>query len=305
MVLIRLLPEGSALTKGPPWVHGCRLMGPGLDLGPASSQVEKTMSESESEKPAPGKKKAKASKAKKTKTTKSKTQKSSRKKSLVIVESPAKARTINKYLGSSFVVKASMGHIRDLPKGKFGIDIDNGFTPEYTTIRGKGKVISELKKLAKNAEAVYLAPDMDREGEAIAWHLRETIGGDESRYRRVVFNEITKNAIHEAFEDPGQLNMPRVEAQQARRFLDRVVGFMLSPLLVLSPTFIARESMPGWMSSVATVNPMTYAIEPIRAAFLEPGGGEMSLYLTAAAVLFVFDVVCIALAVRVIKRRLA
>ena len=113
-----------------------------------------------------------------------------KKKSLVIVESPAKARTINKYLGSDFVVKASMGHIRDLPKGKFGIDIENGFQPEYTTIRGKGKVISELKKIAKSCESVYLAPDMDREGEAIAWHLSESLEVPEDRVFRVVFNEV-------------------------------------------------------------------------------------------------------------------
>ena len=129
-----------------------------------------------------------------------KKKKASKGKSLVIVESPAKARTINKYLGDDFVVKASMGHIRDLPKGKFGIDMDEGFTPEYQTIRGKGKVISELKKLAKTAPLVWLAPDLDREGEAIAWHLAETLEVPPEKLRRVVFNEITKKAIQEAFE---------------------------------------------------------------------------------------------------------
>ena len=112
----------------------------------------------------------------------------SKKKSLVIVESPAKAKTINKYLGSGYVVKASMGHIRDLPKGRFGIDLEHGFQPEYTTIRGKSKVVSELKRLAKASEAVYLAPDMDREGEAIAWHLAESLELPQDKIFRVVFN---------------------------------------------------------------------------------------------------------------------
>jgi DNA topoisomerase-1 len=185
-----------------------------------------------------GKAKAKAKK----KATKSK------KKSLVIVESPAKARTINKYLGTSFVVKASMGHIRDLPKGKFGIDIEHGFQPEYAAIRGKGKVISELKKLAKNAEAVYLAPDMDREGEAIAWHLSELLEVPEDRCYRVVFNEITKKAILGAFETPGRLDMDKIEAQQARRVLDRIMGYKLSPLLWKK---IAKGLSAGRVQSVA------------------------------------------------------
>jgi len=186
--------------------------------------------------------KANAKAKAKKKTTKSK------KKSLVIVESPAKARTINKYLGSDFVVKASMGHIRDLPKGKFGIDIEHGFQPEYTAIRGKGKVISELKKLAKNAEAVYLAPDMDREGEAIAWHLSELLEVPEERCYRVVFNEITKKAILGAFETPGRLDMDKIEAQQARRVLDRIMGYKLSPLLWKK---IAKGLSAGRVQSVA------------------------------------------------------
>jgi DNA topoisomerase IA len=150
-----------------------------------------------------------------------------KKKSLVIVESPAKARTINKYLGSDYVVRASMGHIRDLPKGKFGID-PKTFEPEYIAIRGKGKVLTELKKLAKSADAVYLAPDMDREGEAIAWHLAETLDVPEERVYRVVFNEITKNAILAAFEKPGRVDMDKVDAQQARRVLDRIMGYTAS-----------------------------------------------------------------------------
>jgi DNA topoisomerase-1 len=170
------------------------------------------------------------------------------KKSLVIVESPAKAKTINKYLGSSYVVKASMGHIRDLPKGKFGIDIEHGFKPEYTTIRGKGKVISELKRLARSSEAVYLAPDMDREGEAIAWHLFESLEVPASRVFRVVFNEITKSAIEEAFRAPGRLDSDKVDAQQARRVLDRIVGYKLSPLLWKK---VAKGLSAGRVQSVA------------------------------------------------------
>ena len=168
--------------------------------------------------------------------------------SLVIVESPAKARTINKYLGNKFVVKASMGHVRDLPKGKFGIDVENGFEPSYTAIRGKTQVITELRKLAKSASSVFLAPDPDREGEAIAWHLRESLDVPEERVYRVVFNEITKKAILEAFEKPGKLDMDKVDAQQARRVLDRIVGYKLSPLLWKK---IARGLSAGRVQSVA------------------------------------------------------
>jgi len=168
--------------------------------------------------------------------------------SLVIVESPAKAKTINKYLGNKFVVKASMGHVRDLPKGKFGIDIENGFEPSYAAIRGKTQVITELRKLAKNAASVFLAPDPDREGEAIAWHLSESLDVPEDRVFRVVFNEITKKAILEAFEKPGKLNMDKVDAQQARRVLDRIVGYKLSPLLWKK---IARGLSAGRVQSVA------------------------------------------------------
>lgn len=209
-------------------------------------------------------------------------------KSLVIVESPAKARTINKYLGRDFVVKSSVGHIRDLPVSGNGKKVDAkaraaaaaktrkmppakrekhkkaqakkalfarmGINPEadwdatYEILPGKEKVVSELKKLAKTADTVYLATDLDREGEAIAWHLREVIGGDESRFKRVVFNEITKSAIQAAFEDPGELDISRVNAQQARRFLDRVVGYMLSPLLWAK---LARGLSAGRVQSVA------------------------------------------------------
>ncbi len=169
-------------------------------------------------------------------------------KDLVIVESPSKAKTIAKYLGSGFVVKASVGHIRDLPKGKFGIDIDNRFEPEYQTIRGKGKAMEELRKAAKSANAVYLAPDPDREGEAIAWHLAESLGVSEDKLFRVVFNEVTKGAILKAFEKPGRIDMDKVDAQQARRVLDRLMGYQLSPLLWDK---IAKNLSAGRVQSVA------------------------------------------------------
>ena len=186
-------------------------------------------------------------------------------KALVIVESPAKAKTINKYLGNDFIVKSSIGHIRDLPtsgsaktdskpKGgrkaapaseqekqakaraqlvkRMGVDPDNGWAAHYEILPGKEKVVDELRRLAKDADTVYLATDLDREGEAIAWHLQEVIGGEPARFKRVIFNEITKNAIQEAFESPSTLDVQRVNAQQARRFLDRVVGFMVCGLRV-------------------------------------------------------------------------
>lgn len=199
---------------------------------------------------------------------------------LVIVESPAKAKTINKYLGSEYIVKSSIGHVRDLPTGgnaktttekpktskaklteadkqvkaqqalvnRMGVDPEHGWQAHYEVLPGKENVVSELKKLAAQVDEVYLATDLDREGEAIAWHLQQVIGGDESRYRRVVFNEITKNAIQEAFKKPGRLDIDRVNAQQARRFLDRVVGFMVSPLLWEK---IARGLSAGRVQSVA------------------------------------------------------
>ncbi|BCD98417.1 type I DNA topoisomerase [Marinagarivorans cellulosilyticus] len=209
-------------------------------------------------------------------------------KSLVIVESPAKAKTINKYLGSQYVVKSSVGHIRDLPTSgssapvdpkaraaqaaltrkmspeekaeykarkskeqlvkRMGIDPENHWQAHYEILPGKEKVVAELRKLAEDADEIYLATDLDREGEAIAWHLREAIGGDPERYRRVVFNEITKTAIQDAFKTPGKLDIDRVNAQQARRFLDRVVGYMVSPLLWAK---IARGLSAGRVQSVA------------------------------------------------------
>lgn len=209
-------------------------------------------------------------------------------KSLVIVESPAKAKTINKYLGKDFIVKSSVGHIRDLPTGassgpvdtkaraaeaaktrkmapekkaaykkkkakdqlirRMGVNPEKGWSARYEILPGKEKVVSELRKLARDADNIYLATDLDREGEAIAWHLREAIGGDDSRYRRVVFNEITKSAIQKAFEQPADVDLNRVNAQQARRFLDRVVGFMVSPLLWAR---VARGLSAGRVQSVA------------------------------------------------------
>ncbi len=201
-------------------------------------------------------------------------------KSLVIVESPAKAKTINKYLGKDYVVKSSVGHVRDLPTSgsastepkkpvirgiklsetekaakdrkalfaRMGINPTAGWQANYQILPGKEKVVSELQALAEKADIIYLATDLDREGEAIAWHLREIIGGDDSRYKRVVFNEITKSAIQEAFAQPSELNIHRVNAQQARRFLDRVVGYMVSPLLWKK---LARGLSAGRVQSVA------------------------------------------------------
>ncbi len=152
-------------------------------------------------------------------------------KSLVIVESPAKAKTINKILGAKFVVKACMGHVRDLPARNFGIDIENGFTPKYQPIKDKAKTIKELKAATREAAFVFLAPDPDREGEAIAWHLSETLKIPPAKIRRVTFNEITPRSVQAAFDKPTGISMARVNAQQARRLLDRIVGYKLSPLL--------------------------------------------------------------------------
>ena len=150
---------------------------------------------------------------------------------LVIVESPAKAKTIEKYLGKNYKVVASVGHIRDLPKSKMGVDTENNYEPHYISIRGKGPVIKELKRLAKKADKVYLASDPDREGEAIAWHLAYLLGLDLEDKNRVVFNEITKEAVKAAFKEPRSINVDLVDAQQARRILDRLVGYSISPIL--------------------------------------------------------------------------
>ncbi|ERI92898.1 DNA topoisomerase I [Clostridiales bacterium oral taxon 876 str. F0540] len=150
---------------------------------------------------------------------------------LVIVESPAKAKTIGKYLGKDFIVEASMGHIRDLPKSQLGVDIDNNYTPKYITIRGKGELLEKLKKAAKKSEKIYLATDPDREGEAISWHLSKILNINDTEKCRIEFNEITKNAVKNAIKKPRTLNINLVDAQQARRVLDRLVGYEISPIL--------------------------------------------------------------------------
>ncbi|MFW0698303.1 type I DNA topoisomerase [Pantoea sp. R13S299] len=246
-------------------------------------------------------------------------------KALVIVESPAKAKTINKYLGNDYVVKSSVGHIRDLPTSgstakksadastekkakdaatdkkvkkvkkdekaalvsRMGVDPYHGWEADYQILPGKEKVVAELKALAANADHIYLATDLDREGEAIAWHLREVIGGDDSRFSRVVFNEITKNAIRQAFEKPGELNIDRVNAQQARRFMDRVVGYMVSPLLWKK---IARGLSAGRVQSVAVRLVVEREREikafvpeeywEVNAALTTPKGDELSMDVT-------------------------
>ena len=150
---------------------------------------------------------------------------------LIIVESPAKVKTIKKFLGSNYDVEASGGHVRDLPKSKMGIDIENGFAPNYITIRGKGDLVSDLRKKAKKAKTVYLATDPDREGEAIAWHLKEALSLPDAATKRITFNEITKTAVKESLKNPRSLDEDLIDAQQARRVLDRLVGYSISPLL--------------------------------------------------------------------------
>ncbi len=155
----------------------------------------------------------------------------SRRGTLVIVESPAKAKTIGKYLGRGFTVKSSIGHVRDLLKSRLSVDIDNNYEPEYRVPNEKRPLIKELKAAAAKAKEIYLATDPDREGEAIAWHVMESAEMEPERTRRVVFQEITKPAVQAAFEHPREIDMQRVDAQQARRILDRLVGYKLSPLL--------------------------------------------------------------------------
>lgn len=172
----------------------------------------------------------KASTTTKKKPTRRRASKTNQKK-LVIVESPSKAKTIGKYLGRTYKVVASLGHVRDLPKSRMGVEIDNHYQPEYISIRGKGPVIKELRKDAKKAKAVYLASDPDREGEAIAWHVANLLKMDDQAKNRVTFNEITKDAVKDAFKEPRAINMDLVDAQQARRVLDRLVGYSISPIL--------------------------------------------------------------------------
>ena len=150
---------------------------------------------------------------------------------LVVVESPAKAKTIGKYLGSGYVVKASVGHVRDLPKSKIGVDFENGFEPSYEVIEGKKKVVAEIRKAARENEIVYLASDPDREGEAIAWHIAEEIKGENTNLRRILINEITKKGVAAAIAAPRDIDMNKTNAQQTRRILDRLVGYEISPIL--------------------------------------------------------------------------
>ena len=171
------------------------------------------------------------------------------KSSLVIVESPAKAKTIGKYLGPNYQVKACMGHLRDLPKSTLGVDIDNNFEPNYCPIKGKEDIISDLKKSAKASDVVYLATDPDREGEAISWHLKELLGLEDQKARRVTFNEITKRVVSESIAQPREIDQSLVDAQQARRILDRIVGYQLSPLLWKK---IRSGLSAGRVQSVAT-----------------------------------------------------
>ncbi len=168
---------------------------------------------------------------------------------LIIVESPAKANTIGRFLGKDFKVFASVGHVRDLPKSEMGVDIENNFEPKYITIRGKGEIISKLKKEAKNAKKIYLATDPDREGEAISWHLAHLLKIDKDEKCRITFNEITKNAVLNSLKSPRQIDMDLVDAQQARRILDRIVGYKISPLLWKK---VKKGLSAGRVQSVAT-----------------------------------------------------
>ncbi len=150
---------------------------------------------------------------------------------LVIVESPAKAKTIKKYLGKNYVVEASMGHVRDLPKSQLGVDIEKNYEPKYITIRGKGELLDKIKKQAKKSEKIYLATDPDREGEAISWHLANILKIDTEESCRIEFNEVTKSAVKNAIKSPRKINENVFDAQQARRVLDRLVGYEISPIL--------------------------------------------------------------------------
>ena len=168
---------------------------------------------------------------------------------LVIVESPAKAKTITKYLGPGYQVKASMGHVRDLPKSKLGVDVEHDFQVDYQPIKGKEEVIDDLMKAAKKSDKVFLATDPDREGEAISWHLKELLGIPDDKTYRVTFNEITKKVVNDSIANPRAIDQDLVDAQQARRVLDRVVGYQISPLLWKK---IRRGLSAGRVQSVAT-----------------------------------------------------
>ena len=167
---------------------------------------------------------------------------------LVIVESPAKVKTIRKFLGPNYAVAASNGHVRDLPKSTLGIDVENGYEPKYITIRGKGDILANLRKEAKKAEKIYLATDPDREGEAISWHLYHALNLEGRKVYRITFNEITKNAVRESLKNARDINLNLVDAQQTRRMLDRMVGYRISPLLWAK---IKRGLSAGRVQSVA------------------------------------------------------
>ena len=167
---------------------------------------------------------------------------------LVIVESPAKVKTIKKFLGSNYEVMASQGHIRDLPKSQLGVDVDNDYEPKYITIRGKGDILAALRKEAKKADKVYLATDPDREGEAISWHLAKALKLEDKDIYRITFNEITKNAVKASIKNARKIDMNLVDAQQSRRVLDRMVGYRISPLLWAK---IKRGLSAGRVQSVA------------------------------------------------------
>lgn len=167
---------------------------------------------------------------------------------LVIVESPAKVKTVKKFLGSNYEVAASNGHVRDLPKSQLGIDIENDYEPKYITIRGKGELLASLRKEAKKADKVYLATDPDREGEAISWHLATALKLDEKKMRRITFNEITKSAVKESIKHARDIDMNLVDEQQTRRILDRMVGYRISPVLWKK---IKRGLSAGRVQSVA------------------------------------------------------
>ena len=191
---------------------------------------------------------AKKPDSKKQESKKQVSKKPAKSKSLVIVESPTKARTLTKYLGRGYQVMASVGHIKDLPKSKLGVDLDHDFQPQYVVIRGKSKLLNEIKAQAKKSQNVYLAPDPDREGEAIAWHIAEELNGAGNQVYRVLFNEITESAVKRAIQSPGTIDMKKVNAQQARRVLDRIVGYLLSPLLWKK---VRRGLSAGRVQSVA------------------------------------------------------
>ena len=167
---------------------------------------------------------------------------------LVIVESPAKVKTIKKFLGNNYTVAASQGHVRDLPKSSLGIDVEHDFEPKYITIRGKGDILAGLRKEVKKSDRVYLATDPDREGEAISWHLAAALKLDDKKMRRITFNEITKNAVKASLKNPRDIDMNLVDAQQARRVLDRMVGYMISPILWKK---VKRGLSAGRVQSVA------------------------------------------------------